>query len=158
MSRNKRKVVLSRDESTYLSEQLPRYYTTNSKGCMLWQGAFSYGCPFLSVRYGGKRISITVRRFQYLTNHPERDCVNKLVLYNTCGDPNCVNPEHLAEGFGIGCGSTERIARILKQWCSLSKQKLSTNAISKELGISTTTLSRYIAIYNKNPEKWEALW
>lgn len=127
--------------------------------CLLWQGTYSKGMPFIMVRNRqGTRVSTSVRRFQYGSAHPDEILSAKESFYNTCGNPRCVNPHHLARGIGIGCSKHASMNVALYTWHKKQHLGMPLKEIAKSAGVGYATLLKYINEYNKNPEQWRALW
>ena len=66
--------------------------------CHLWKGITKSGSNFGLARIcrkDGERCHIAAQRFAYLLKHGKLDPRRRIV--QTCGNPLCVNPEHLEE-------------------------------------------------------------
>lgn len=59
--------------------------------CLEWQGALSSGVTPIFGRQGHKNVSI--RRL--IVDHRGQHRSSKQVVTTTCGNPRCVNPEHV---------------------------------------------------------------
>lgn len=150
---------LSADAVEYIASQLPKYYTENEDGCHVWQGYRAHGnLPALVVRYNGKRVSAMVKRFVYAQANPLEHIGLKAAIHNTCGNPDCVNPAHLALGAGIGSTGFEQMKLVLRTWYVLNQEKVPTQDIAKQVGVCYPTLKRYIKLFEQQPEAWLKLW
>lgn len=131
-----------------------------NNGCWEWSRRFNAGKPFTSLYWGGERVNITIRRFLLLTANPDLKLAPSEPIYSTCGNPRCVNPAHLAVGYGAGTLKGHHIAHVLRTY----KEKLERGEISgitkasKELNVSYVTLKSYLAMYEQDPQRWERLW
>lgn len=148
--------LFSKKELDHIKWNLPKYYHKEN-GCLVWHGRFQNGQPVLTLRYGKERLSIHVKRFMFMSYDEHKDHPAKLCIYNTCGNPNCVDPSHLALGVGIGGSCTETMSAVLKGWYSL-RDEMNNQSIAKRVGVSYVTLLKYIKVFKRNPEQWERLW
>lgn len=150
---------LSDEEAEYIESQLSKYYTENEDGCWEWRGYRQRGGPpALVIRHQGRRLSVMVKRFVYIRNNPNESIGTQVQLYNTCGNPDCVNPRHLQQGVGIGSSKFEAMKLVLRAWYPLHLDNIPTQDIAKQVGVCYTTLKTYIAVFNKAPEAWVRLW
>lgn len=129
-------------------------------GCWEWTRRFNYGKPYTSLYWEGKRFNITIRRFLLSINNPDLKLSSSTPIYSTCGNPHCVNPEHLAVGYGAGTLKGHRIASVLRTYKQKIERGEKVNIVkaSKELNVSYVTLRGYLAMYEQDPERWERLW
>lgn len=128
--------------------------------CLEWYGRLNNGSPFTTIYWNGKRENMAVRRFMYLYKYPDTQFNSSDCIHTTCGNPMCINPDHLAIGIGAGTQKGKKIAGILKRYKELldTGEKWSLDRASKELNISWVTLRKYLDLYDKDPEYWETVW
>lgn len=144
----------------YFTIKLKAFYSVDENNCWVWHGRRSNGSPFITLNWDKQRVHFSVRRFLYKT------FVSQAVrrydpIHTTCGNPNCVNPDHLAVGHGAGTNKGETVAGVLKRYFALKSSKggkLKMNDACAELCISFATLKRYLAMYDDDPAKWQKMW
>lgn len=129
-------------------------------GCWEWHKRYNSGRAFLTVVIEGQRVNVTVRRFMLLHAQPDNLLDNNDTIYSTCGNPYCVNPEHLAVGLGAGTKKGHKIAGILRTYKEMIDEgdKVGIKKASQKLNISFSTLKKYLAMYEQDPQRWERLW
>lgn len=156
---SQRRTRISDDEARYIESQLSKYYIENENGCWEWRGYRQRGGPpALVLRHQGRRLSVMVKRFVYIRNNPNENIGTQIQLYNTCGNPDCVNPHHLQRGVGIGSSKFEAMKLVLRAWYQLHLDGVPTQGIAEQVGVCYTTLKTYIAVFNNAPEDWIKLW
>lgn len=146
------------EETNHLLSEIQKRIVKLDNGCVEWSGTTQDEQPSLAVRLNGRRIYATPKRFLYVLFNSIENASNTLPVYNTCGNPKCVNPHHLAEGVGIGSSGYERAKRALRTWYFAQAKGASLAEISENIGITKQTLVKYIKLFKRNPEQWIALW
>lgn len=152
---------LTPEQRDYFVSRLSNFYAVDSNDCWVWHGRRSNGSPFITLNWDKQRVHFSVRRFLYTTTHPETKVRRYDPIYTTCGNPDCVNPAHLAVGHGAGTNKGETVAGVLKRYFALKNStvgKLKMKNACAELCISFATLKRYLAMYDDDPAKWQRIW
>lgn len=81
-----------------------------------------------------------------------------LVLYNTCNNPACIAPRHLAVGHGIGNPNTGTMIAVLREWRKMRYKGKTNKFIAQHLKINRGTLKKYYDMYYANPDAWDELF
>lgn len=145
-------------ETNHILSEIQKRIVKLDNGCAEWNGTTQDEQPYLAVRFNGDRLYAMPKRFLYYVLHSTHKPSNTVAIYNTCGNPKCVNPHHLAVGVGIGSRGFERISRALRVWYNTQSDGLNIAEISEKIGISKQTLVKYIKLFKQNPTQWIALW
>lgn len=148
-------------QQVHFETRLKDFYTVDDKGCWVWRGRLNNSKPFITLNWNKTRVHFSVRRFYYCTANPNALVEKHEPIHATCGNPNCVNPNHLAIGYGAGTGKGATIAGVLKRYFILRNErngKLTMKDACTELAINYATLKRYLTLYEKDPVKWQTIW
>lgn len=135
--------------------------TEQQGDCLIWKGRLQGGVPFRTIRCGkGKTVHITVRRFFYERRTGET-LHRQAKLSMSCGNPLCVNPDHIVLGSGIGTGTGKRQSEVLRAYEDLRQATIMPKPLSwyaSQIGVSYPTLKRYVNEYAENPTHWRGMW
>lgn len=135
--------------------------TEQQGDCLIWTGRIQSGVPFLSIRVQGQKpLHLTIRRYFYEQNTGEK-LHRQAKLSMSCGNPLCVNPDHIVRGAGIGTNNGNQKNEVLKQYEALRQRTITPKTLTwyaTQLGVSYPTLKRYVAEYAKQPKYWHYLW
>lgn len=148
-------------QQAYFEERIKTFYEPDENGCWVWKGRLNNGMPFMTLSWNRQRVHFTVRRLLYLSANPSITLKQHEPIFTTCGNPNCVNPNHLAVGYGAGTRKGEIMARALKQYFEMRDArngKLTMKDACEALDLSFVTLRSYLREYEKDPKRWRQTW
>lgn len=116
-------------------------------GCWLWRGSVVRGEPRITVMTDGKQYRMGVRRIAY---EELRDPLPKRIhVYNACGNPLCINPDHTHIGRGPNAKLTPTDVEAIRQ---RRRKGARVAALASEYGVSQTTI--YTAASGVTYQKW----
>lgn len=102
----------------------------------------------------GKNKYIPLRSF-LLSRKLGTDDVNPYAIRNTCGNPFCINADHLERGVGVGMPASFAVASVIMKWKAIAMAGGTRKQLLAEAGLSYITLSKYLKVYNEHPDEWD---